>query len=89
MPDIVKDPQPNKSGEPTPDQLLIMLDLQIAAKRAQRQKSPRRRLLVISLGLLFIVIGTMAALLLLHIFASDLPSGPRLDRPTSPLENSH
>lgn len=75
MPDMSEETQPTKSAEPTPEQLLKLLDLQIAANRAKRKESPGgRRTTIAMIGILLIILGTGAALLILQQVMADLPS---------------
>jgi hypothetical protein len=62
-----------KSSEPTPDQLLQMLDLQLQSKRALRQQSQGSRTSFRLLGIILIIGGSGAALLFLQFLLSDLP----------------
>jgi hypothetical protein len=66
-----------KPSEPTPEQLLKLLDLQIELKRSSRGANgppQSRRVLVLMLGILFIVGSCFAALLLLQKRLADLPA---------------
>jgi hypothetical protein len=68
-----EEPQPNKSAQPTPEQLMKLLDLQIAASRAKRKESPKRRSNVAVIGILIIILGIGVALLFLQQMVADLP----------------
>lgn len=77
MPDMSNNPQPSKPAEPTPEQLLKLLDLQIAASRSRRDQAPARRGLGISVALLLIIVAIVGALLILQQMVSDLPAPSR------------
>jgi hypothetical protein len=62
-----------KSAEPTPEQLLKLLDLQIAAKRERRAATPSRRGALIAVALVVIICGALVALLILQQMIADLP----------------
>jgi hypothetical protein len=62
-----------RSPEPTPDQLLQMLDLQLQSKRARRQQSQGSRTTFRLFSIILIVGGSGAALLFLQFILSDLP----------------
>jgi hypothetical protein len=64
---------PSKSPDATPEQLLKMLDLQIAMNRSRRRENPRRRATLIAMAVLLIVGGALAALLILQQMVADLP----------------
>ena len=66
-------PQQNKSVQPTPEQLMQLLDLQIASQRAKRHSSGRNRAMLIVGGLLLIFIAAGGALMLLMQMMDDLP----------------
>jgi hypothetical protein len=67
------DPIDSKSSEPTPEQLMQLLDLQIAAERSKRKGSRRHRSTMVGLAVLFIIGGALAAFLVLHLMVEDLP----------------
>ena len=65
-----------ESQDATPEQLLQMLDAEMAAHRSQREKSGRNRATVLVAGVLFIVCAAGAALLILEQMLTDMrPSG--------------
>ncbi|EDY19548.1 hypothetical protein CfE428DRAFT_2724 [Chthoniobacter flavus Ellin428] len=68
-----------KETEPkdaTPEQLIQMLDAEMAAHRSQRQKVGRNRATVLVAGVLFIVCAAGAALLVLEQMLTDMrPNG--------------
>jgi hypothetical protein len=66
-----------ESSPATPEQLLQMLDAQLAARRSHRATSDRNRAIILVGGLLFIVGGAAAALLLLDQMLMDMRSGDR------------
>lgn len=55
----------------TPEQLLKLLDLQLATQRQHREKSQRNRALILVGGMLFIVVATAAALFVLGQMLED------------------
>ncbi len=61
----------------TPEQLLQMLDAQLAMQRAQRGTGGRNRALLLAGGILFILIGAGVALLVLSQMLADLPQNAR------------
>lgn len=65
-----------KQVEPTvdsPDQLLRMLDLELAARKAKRTATAGQRAAILAGGLLFLMTGTTAALFYLFTMLADLP----------------
>jgi hypothetical protein len=71
----------------TPEQLVQMLDLQMAASKAKRGVANRNRATLLVGGLLFIFIAAGVALLVLAQMVSDLPHGER--HPTAELSSSN
>jgi hypothetical protein len=70
-----------ESKEPTPEQLMQILDGELAVRRSHRTTASRNRAIILVFGLLFIVIAAGAALLVLDQMLTDLrPNG---------LSNSH
>lgn len=66
-----------ESKEPTPEQLMQILDGELATKRSHRTNASRNRAIILVFGLLFIVIAAGAALLVLDQMLTDLrPNGP-------------
>ena len=74
-----------KSDQPTPEQLLKMLDEQIAIQRKRKKNSAARRAILLTVGLLVILGGLLAAMLLFQHMAQDLPRSPR-KTPGTPVE---
>jgi len=65
-----------ESQDATPEQLLQMLDAEMAVHRSQREKSGRNRATVLVAGVLFIVCAAGAALLVLEQMLTDMrPNG--------------
>lgn len=58
----------------TPEQLMQLLDGELAARRSQRAASSRNRAMLLVGGLLFIIIIAGGALLVLEQMLSDLRS---------------
>ena len=72
-----------RTPEPTPEQLLKLLDLQLASARTKRttgDTTPRRTALLVG-ALLLIVGGCCAALLVLQHLLSDLQHRPVATNP--------
>jgi hypothetical protein len=67
-----------ETNESTPEQLLQMLDAQLAAQRSQRAQSGRNRATILVTGILCIVVGASAALLVLNQMLVDLRQNDRL-----------
>ena len=64
----------NRNPEATPDQLLQLLDTQLAAARNKRRSTnPYSRVVLLVGGLLLILAGCGVALLFLQQMLSDLP----------------
>jgi hypothetical protein len=64
----------NRNPEATPDQLLQMLDTQLAVARSKRgSTNPHSRLVLLVAGLLLILAACGAALLFLQQMLFDLP----------------
>jgi hypothetical protein len=66
-----------ETSQPTPEQLLQMLEAQLAAKRSQRTQSSRNRATILVAGVLFIVVAAGAALLVLDQTLVGLRQGDR------------
>ena len=62
-----------ETAQATPEQLLQMLDAQLAMQRAQRDQPGRNRAMLLVGGVLFIVIAAGVALLVLAQMLADLP----------------
>jgi hypothetical protein len=71
------------TGEPTPEQLVQILESQLTVRRSQLAHSGRNRAIILVAGILFIVIGAGAALLILDQMLADLRPGDRPSRPAS------
>ena len=67
-----------ESNEATPEQLLQMLDAQLAVQRSHREKAGRNRATILVVGILFIVVVATAALLVLQQMLVNLRSGDRM-----------
>ena len=77
----------NQPPDATPDQLLRLLDVEIARQRGKRQIGAQSRIWFRA-GALILIVGAMfAALALLQYLAADLPrqtpSGPPPETPPS------
>lgn len=68
----MKNPKETGMPEATPEQLMQLLDVQLASQRSQRTNSGRNRAIILVVGLLFIVIAAGAALLVLDQMLVDL-----------------
>jgi hypothetical protein len=78
----------NKSNDLTPEQLLVLMDLQIEAQRAKRASMPQRGGMFVAAGILFIIFATVASLIVLsNLLPSVKPSKSDSGRPQE-LENS-
>lgn len=65
----------------TPEQLLQILDSQLAAQRSHHAGRSRNRAIILVVGLLFIVVAAGAALLVLDQMLADLrQNGPASTR---------
>ena len=63
-----------KTVEATPDQLLKLLDLQLFQARAKRAgKSPARRAIILTTGILLILAACFGAFLILQQMVDELP----------------
>jgi len=88
MPNIAMNADQTKSNEPTPEQLMRLLDFQIEAQRARRASAPQRRGIFLAAGVLFIIFAAVASLILLSDMVRDLPRPDReIERPPA-AENS-
>jgi hypothetical protein len=76
-------PDETKSDQPTPEQLLKILDLQIAEQRKRKKSSAARRAILLTVGLLVILGGLLGSLMLFQHMAQDLPRSPKKDPATS------
>ena len=70
-------PDETKTDQPTPDQLLKMLDQQIAEQRKRKKDSRGRRAILLAVGFMIIFGGLLAALLLFQYMVQDLPRRPK------------
>jgi hypothetical protein len=76
----------NESDSITPEQLLQMIDAQLAAQRSQREQSGRNRATILVGGILFIVVAAGAALLVLDEMLMDMrPDKPPAASGQSPV----
>jgi hypothetical protein len=73
--------------EATPEQLVQMLDAQMAISRAKRGMANRNRATLLVGGVLFIFIAAGLALVVLAQMVSDMPHGERA--PTAQAEMSN
>ncbi len=62
----------NESDPTTPEQLLQMIDAQLAAQRSHRERAGRNRATILVGGILFIVAAAGAALLVLDEMLMDM-----------------
>lgn len=60
----------------TPEQLLQVLDAQIAMKRSQNQAARRNRAIFLTVGVLVILVGAMVAFLVLSQMVQEVPRRP-------------
>ena len=65
----------NETNASTPEELLRILDLEIAARRSHREKGSRNRAIIMAFGVLIIVVAAGAALLVLDEMLADLRRG--------------
>ena len=89
MPNIAMNPEQTKSSEPTPEQLMRMIDLQIEAQRARRSQAPSKRGALLAAGVLFIIFAAFASLMLLLQKVQDLPRPERRVEPPVAPQDSH
>jgi len=82
----MKNPKETGTPEATPEQLVQLLDVQLAAQRSHRSNSGRNRAIILVVGLLFIVAAAGAALLILDQMLADLRH-PRPHGGTTPAES--
>lgn len=72
-----------ESPDPTPEQLMQLLEAQMAAQRSHRAKSGRNRAIILVSGVLFIVVAAGAALLILDQMLMDMrENGHPVSTPT-------
>ena len=57
----------------TPEQLLQVLDVQIAMKRSQNQAARRNRAVFLTIGILVVVIGAAVAFMVLSQMVQEVP----------------
>ncbi|MEP6669279.1 MAG: hypothetical protein ABJF10_09015 [Chthoniobacter sp.] len=67
-----------ETKESTPEQLMQMLEVQLAAQRSHRAQSGRNRAIILVAGILFIVVAASGALLVLDQMLVDLRQNERL-----------
>lgn len=84
--------QDNKSPEPTPDQLLKLLDVQIEMQRQKRKVTSRNRAVFRIGGIFLIIVILLGALLILQFALNEVPhegrSNPASNAPTQPREQN-
>jgi hypothetical protein len=88
MPSMSENSQPNKSPEPTPEQLLKLLDLQIAAARSRKRGNPRNRVVLAVAAVFIIFLGALVALFLLQTMVEDMPRSTPAPEPPADLQKS-
>ena len=66
-----------QSPDPTPEQLMQLLDAQLAVHRSHRAKSGRNRAIILVSGIVFIVVAAGAALLVLDQMLMNLRENGR------------
>lgn len=79
----------NQPPDATPDQLLRLLDVEIARQRGKRQTRSQSRLWIRAGGLILIVGAMFAALALLQYLAADLPRPTRSEPVRKSPEPAH
>jgi hypothetical protein len=72
MPNMTETPHQTKSSEPTPEQLMQLLDLQITSQRSKRKGGTKRRGLLLVSGLILILGLMFGALFVLQQMVGDL-----------------
>jgi len=73
----MSDSKETETNAATPEQLLKILDTQLASQRSHRGVSSRNRAIILVVGLIFIVGAAGAALLVLDQMLADLrQNGP-------------
>lgn len=65
-------PQQTESPQPTPEQLLRMLDMQMTQERTKRAGKTRNRGIFLVVGLVFIFVAACAALMVAQNMLMDL-----------------
>ncbi|MEZ0256052.1 MAG: hypothetical protein ACAI37_12285 [Chthoniobacter sp.] len=68
----MKDMKQTESPDATPEQLMQMLDLQLAVQRSHREQSGRNRATILVGGVLFIIVAAGVALLVLDQMLMDI-----------------
>jgi hypothetical protein len=69
---VLRDSKQTGSAEATPEQLVAMLDRELATKRSHKPWTSRNRATILVVGVLFIVVGAGVALLVLDQMLADL-----------------
>jgi hypothetical protein len=64
----------NRSSDPTPEQLLQLLEMELSTKRAKRQRTSANRTAWRIGGILLMLGGAIAALLILQYAMTELTS---------------
>jgi hypothetical protein len=81
-------PQQTETSQPTPEQLLQLLDLQLARERAKRPDRSRNRAMILAFGLLAIVAAGGIALVVAQRMLLDLHdrgAGARFAEPAATM----
>jgi hypothetical protein len=65
-------PNQTETAQPTPEQLLKLLDLQLARERTRREKKSRNRASFLVAGILVIIVGAAVSLLVAQQLLAEL-----------------
>ena len=79
-------PEEIGSGDPTPEQLLQILELQSQARRSQSAATNRNRAMILVVGIVFILLAAGAALLVLEQMLSGMRPDPEHTAAATPAE---
>ena len=79
----MSDSKETQTATATPEQLMQMLDCELAANRSHRKGTNRNRAAILVVGVLLIVIGGAAALLVLDQMVADLRQNGQFPPPAS------
>jgi hypothetical protein len=79
----MSDSKETQSAEATPEQLMQMLNRELATHRSQRPKANRNRAMILVIGVLFIVMAAGAAFVVLDQMLQDFRQNGQTPQPAS------
>lgn len=78
--------QQTETAQPTPEQLLKLLDLQLAQERGKRARKSRNRATILVAGILFIVVAAGGALIIAQSLLAEMKDRAASAPPSGQME---